>query len=640
MRLSLLIILSILAFTGNVIAQSVVDTVKLATINVSATRIYASSEYQPVSVSQVDSVHIQSLAGKNLGDILDMFAPVFVKSNGPGGLSTLSLRGNSASQTQVLWNGFLLNHAMLGQTDLSLIPSFAINSITVSSGNGSTSFGDKGGGTVALSTETADHEVAFSQAAGSFGKTVTEIKIGTGIKTWKFGFVGGYDEADNNFTYKTKVFSNAAGGFIDIEKKRNNNEQKAATGIFSANWKKDEKELESVLWLHDSDNNIPGGISSLSDSASQQDKFVRWMSRYVTSLHGEKLTLKSYINRQELNYFDAQTDVSSLSTSTSVIADIELNSSLSRDFQLNTAAQIAHHWVDANEYSGKADRTNLSVQLNPVWHLVNHWYLFGGVRFDYYNDFKDVLTYSLGQNFELINHKLFLKAQGSHNFVAPTFNDLYWPELGDPDLGPETNDKFETGLFWVSSSRYLSSRLELTGYYAHVHDGIRWIPGSDGKSRPQNLESVIQKGIEFSSDLTFTFRQLTINLTSHILKNRSYFNKARYENDTAVGYQLRYTPEWQVKESILLGWNGLTSTFGYTWTDDRYTTADHSSRFDPLPDYRHASWSASYHFQKGKFHLIPLFSVYNLFDEEYEIVQDYPLPGRNYFFKITTKLSL
>ena len=59
---------------------------------------------------------------RSLGDLLSDETGAFVKSYGSGGIATISLRGSSAGQSTITWNGVPVLNPMLGLQDLSLIP--------------------------------------------------------------------------------------------------------------------------------------------------------------------------------------------------------------------------------------------------------------------------------------------------------------------------------------------------------------------------------------------------------------------------------------------------------------------------------------------------------------------------------------
>ena len=44
--------------------------------------------------------------------------------------------------------------------------------------------------------------------------------------------------------------------------------------------------------------------------------------------------------------------------------------------------------------------------------------------------------------------KLNIKASAGNNYAAPTFNELYWKELGNKDLKPERSLNMEAGFIY------------------------------------------------------------------------------------------------------------------------------------------------------------------------------------------------
>jgi outer membrane cobalamin receptor len=639
MRFLLFLFLYISLLYAYASAQQVADTLRLDDVEVHASRIYLAERFQPVALSTIDSAQIQFHSIGNISDLLQSYAPVYVRSNGPGGLATISQRGYSPSQTQVLWNGFQLNHAMLGLTDLSLIPSFAIEGISIASGNGNTSFGDKGGGTVALKTRQPKNDVGLSRAFGSFGQSVSESYAGVKMGKWSLGLVAGIEDSKNDFTYNVREFSNQSGGFAEVEKSRENNQLHSKTGILSLGWKDGPKQFSTILWAHDRSNEIPGAINGLTPQAHQNDAFLRWMSRYTITIQKYKITGKLYYNRQQLDFINPANNTNSLSTSTGLIGEVEVRGSLFPKLQLISAAKLGQSRVDATEYTGSPKRTQYTIQANPVWHPLNPLHVYGGIRLDYYSDFKEAYSANLGANVEVLRDLLFLKGQLSRNFVVPTFNDLYWPELGNIALKPESNVKYELSMLIEKKGPVIQNQLEFTLYDGRVEDGIRWLPGLDGQSRPQNLERLRLRGFEIREGFWLKKGNFKVHLQGMLLHSLAELRTPRFDGDQAVGKQLRYTPKWQVKTSIMVDWQNLSSLMSYNFTDERFSTADHSSPFDPLPPYRQANWSNSYHFMVQQFQISPQFSIQNIFNEDYSIVKDYPMPGRSYQFKLTLTYS-
>lgn len=637
MRLCLFIFIINLAFIQIAAAQITADSLQMADIEVKASRIYTAERYQPVSISNIDSASIQIFSAGNISFVLDTFSPLYIRGNGPGGIALYSQRGYSPSQTQVLWNGFELNHPMLGQADLSLIPAFFVDQIQIASGSGNTSYGDRGGGTISIGTSNYMQQAGFSAGVGSFGSLTTEQFAGAAFGNWQLSFATGYEISDNDFSYSIREFSNEKGGFIQAQKKRLNNELESGTGLLNLSWQKKDHQFNSILWLHDMHNNIPGSIFSPTPQAYQDDSFVRWMGRYSNRLFNQKLTAKAYFNRQELDFINPPVNIYSYSTTTSFITDIELQSTLHPEFQLISALQFSIGKVDASEYSGSPTRSRITALINQVWNPVQPVHIYGGIRIDAFNDFGEAFSANIGANAELWKDKLFLKGQFSRNFIAPTFNDLYWPVLGNPDLQPETNIKYETGLQFILRSDIIKNDAELTVYGGRIYDGIRWLPGLEGLSRPKNLEQLELKGAEFQNVLSVSLGETKWILNTLLLHHLASVSKPRFQNDAAVNKQLRYTPQWQFKSSIQLMIYGFSSLLSFNFTDKRYTTADHSSPFDPLEEYSLMNWSGSYTFAAGNWEIKPQMLIHNVLEENYTTILGYPMPGKSYKFQITIK---
>lgn len=616
-------------------AQVIADTLWLEEVRVQATRVNVQDRYQPVRTARIDTAEMIFLGTRNLDAVLQAVSPTFVRSNGPGGLSSLSIRGFSSSQTQVLWNGFQINHAMLGSTDLSLIPSFALQDVVVSSGDGNTGLGEKGGGTVAFTSRSLGNNIMMKLKKGSFGEEGMEAGMGFTIQHWKMDVIVGANEANNDFTYTTTEFSNAAKGFIEVEKKRLNNAQSYQTAILSAKRAWRHSAFSTMFWAYNSENDIPGSVSGLSNDTRQNDAYVRWMAKYVHQIDKHTITAKTYVNTQKLDYFDISSEIESLSNTFGVVGDLEWKTNFFERIESNVALQMARNSVDANEYRFKPVRNQLSLSTNPIWLPFQSLHIFMGARLDHYSDFEWGDSWKIGFNFHPLNDFLFLHGQASRNFVTPTFNDLYWPELGDPTLIPEKIWKQEVGV----RIQWQDLTGDVTVYQGRVEDGIRWLPGDDGRSRPANLEETEMSGVEITGAYSIKLQQFNWLLKANAIHNLAAFTEPRYEGDPAVGKQLRYTPEWQYKFFTALNWGPGSIAYSHTLVDERYSSSDHSSVFDPLPAYQNASLTISSVIKISETSNELSLSIFNLFDEDYESVRSYPMPGRYFQFSFKTNIK-
>ena len=92
---------------------------------------FTAGEISETKAVVIDSSVMANYRHRTLSDLVSENTTLYIKSYGPGGISTPSLRGTSAGHTQIAWNGINLNSPMLGQFDLSLVPAGLIDGIDV-----------------------------------------------------------------------------------------------------------------------------------------------------------------------------------------------------------------------------------------------------------------------------------------------------------------------------------------------------------------------------------------------------------------------------------------------------------------------------------------------------------------------------
>ena len=114
-RLAFLI--AITAYANSAFAQ-VGDTTYLQEV-----RVYGIPVTAYATGSKVEKLSNESEV-MTVSDKLINETAFYLKTYGNNQLSTISLRGTTASQTAVLWNGININSPTLGQTDFSLLPFF------------------------------------------------------------------------------------------------------------------------------------------------------------------------------------------------------------------------------------------------------------------------------------------------------------------------------------------------------------------------------------------------------------------------------------------------------------------------------------------------------------------------------------
>jgi outer membrane cobalamin receptor len=83
-------------------------------------------------------------------------------------------------------------------------------------------------------------------------------------------------------------------------------------------------------------------------------------------------------------------------------------------------------------------------------------------------------------------------------FRAPTFNDLYWPKSGNPDIIPEHGDALQLGMDLNQNEKVSFS---LSGFVRRTKDLISWVPDTAGIWRPTNIDESEIFGITTSGKI-------------------------------------------------------------------------------------------------------------------------------------------
>ena len=178
--------------------------VQLPAVEVSATSL---RNEQPGSFGEKWSEGSMSAQNAiSVAEFLQNQTGIYLKSYGGGSLATVSIRGASASQTAVLWNGFQVQSPMLGLLDWSLLPVLFSDEITLQHGGNSAVWGSGAiGGAVLMENKpdfSTKRKVKLETGYGSFGSWNGEAAAKFANQKWASSTRIFYQKAKNDFPYQ------------------------------------------------------------------------------------------------------------------------------------------------------------------------------------------------------------------------------------------------------------------------------------------------------------------------------------------------------------------------------------------------------------------------------------------------------
>jgi vitamin B12 transporter len=554
--------------------------------------------------------------------------PFYFKTYGNNQLSTIALRGTTASQTAVLWNGININSPTLGQTDFSLIPLFLFDEVSIRYGSASALYGsDAIGGSILIGQREPSFQknldATFYQLAGSFGKFNTGIKATYGNERWEFRTKLFRAVIENDFPFyssaigHTKTQNHAAvenyGIDQQIHYKISERQRISAEGMYTYNF----REIQPAVTNDNADETL-------------LDKHVRLSLNYQNdSRIGILSVTTGYVSSDQ----DYTNDVVSNVASKQLTALAVVDKSLNLKNNLRYGVSYSHYSASSENFTSSLSEDRYDAFLSFRHALRQFWLINANLRQSFYAGRYAPFAPSLGTEFNPLhqdNNKVTVRAQVARGYRVPTLNDRYWMPGGNPDVLPEDAFHAETGINWSRKNNSWSYALDGTIYKTWIKDMIVWTPEGNVWS-PTNLNKVQSSGAEVSAKSTFTSGKYKFR-TDLVYSFTRSLNKTE-EDPLFNNKQLAYVPLHSGRLFVSLTVNGWSLDTRLNLTGIRYSTLD-NEKGQSLDPYAllDASISKRFLLWKTKFDLRA--EALNLFDVYYENLKNHAMPGRHYAVSI------
>lgn len=613
-------------FAGMAFAQDIPEK-ELEPVLIEASRLPIAWMEQPIQVSLIDSAMAASSGARHLGEVLAFGSPLFIRSYGGSGVNSVTSRGFGPRQVQLVWNGFAVNHPMLGQNDYALFPAQMLSNIRVASGNGSAGFGSGAvaGSVLADSPESANR-TAFGFQQGAWGNAASSFSTGAVGDNWNIGIAYVAAQAENNYPYFDAIRQRPG--------KRLNNRYENSHLLLNGGISLRNLSYKTALWLGETEHYISGPVTTRNPSAVQNDNFVRWSNRLQYAGGAGLYQVDGFYSRYKLDYNDPRARIDSQSE----VVDRQFRLGYLGVFwdNLNLAAgsETAFTNVKTNNYVGSVSRTRQSLYLQTEYRPLDFLLLFPSARYDHYSDFGGAFTGAMGINVVTPLSWLRLRGQASSNFNAPTMNDLHWRPGGNPELMPERSISLEAGLSAEWKSEHIGFRWGLTMYDNRFRNGIRWMPGQGGIWSPENIARIRSRGMESDAMFRAGWNGLEFRATASLART-----KITPDDGESPKLQMPYAPEWLWKGTAMLAWKPVFVTLSREFAGERFTTDDHSSPLDPLGSYSVYTLQGGLRLRFARFGSTFSYTLYNLTDTEYQVIAWYPMPPRHHRLSINISIQ-
>lgn len=572
----------------------------------------------------LDSTARRQFRFSSLGDVLSFNTPVFIKSYGPGGIATTSFRGGNASQTAVLWNGFNIQNAMLGQADLALMPAVLFDDIGVEYGGSSSLFGSGAvGGSIHLNTRPAfdqGFQTVVQAGGGSFGQRNAAGKIG--FSGQRFSSVTKLygNHADNNFKYYDRN--------QDLRRQRN------AAYDFTGGM----QELRFLLrpgqtlslnaWLSANRRRLPASDPAIENNVWQHDRLLRLTGDWNRTRGRYRTTVRSGFFSDRINYDDSLIALYSRSRVETFVAENENFLRWGADQELNVGINFSSSTGLSDNYAGARSMQRLSLLAGNKFSFINGRLLaYACARAEYFSAGVLPVTGNLSLEYALFK-KLRAKLNAARIYRQPSLNELYWQPGGNPDLKAEQGCSGEGELNYVDQKGAWRFLFSGAAFSRAIDNWILWVPGPGGNPTPVNLQRVWSRGTETTWELAYAPGPWSASfrvVTGYVL---STVQKEEQENSGSLHKQLIYTPRYTVNGRLSLAYrNRFLLSYYHQYLGYRFTSSDNSSWLDP---FHLSSLKCNYRFEMLRTAFDLFAAANNFYDTNYTLLAGRPMPLRNY----------
>ena len=233
----------------------------------------------------------------------------------------------------------------------------------------------------------------------------------------------------------------------------------------------------------------------------------------------------------------------------------------------------------------------------------------------------------------LLKEEFYLRAFYKHIFRMPTFNDLYYTDMGNISLLPEYTTQYDGGIQYDKQwrqgvVRQVSAKAD--GYFNQVRNKIVAIPKGNGQYRWQmmNLGYVEIRGCDVNLSTTlYCGKEVYLTMAVAYTYQRAQ-DLTDPDEPLTYGGQIAYIPWHSGSATANLQWRGLGVNYAFIYVGERYHNSANIPANHEQPWYTH-DMTVSYELPLQHCRLHFAVEINNLLNQQYDVILNYPLPGIN-----------
>ncbi|MDC8106377.1 TonB-dependent receptor [Chryseobacterium sp. B21-037] len=225
-------------------------------------------------------------------------------------------------------------------------------------------------------------------------------------------------------------------------------------------------------------------------------------------------------------------------------------------------------------------------------------------------------------------------------FRMPTFNDLYYTMIGNVFLKPEFTNQYDIGFTYQKTYDHQvlkSIYFKADGYYNKVENKIIAVPTTNlFRWMMTNLGDVQIIGSDVNIQAELDLGKVILKpLLSYTYQSARDFTE---KGESYYGDQIPYVPWHSGTFTLMADYKEWSFNYSFMYTGKRYDAQQNNIEYNLIrPWYTHdLSIQKKFNWYSHQFKVS--FEVNNTLNQHYDVVRNYPMPGRN--FKLIVSYTL
>ena len=633
--------------------------------------------WEPTEIIPVQTLageELRRLSSNSVAGALRYFSGVQVKDyGGVGGIKTVNIRSMGTNHTGVVYDGVALGNAQNGQIDLGQFSLDNMEALSLYNGQKSQilqparDFGNAG--TIYMRTAVPQFkgdETYHARAAvrtGSFDlinpSALVQLKLSRRVSA---SLSAEWLNSSGKYKFRYRRVNPAGEVAYDTTATRQNGDINATRLEASVFGKTSHGNWMAKAYNYNSERGIPGAIVNnvwrRGERIWDTNSFIQghWRATYGrwTTLANAKY---AFYRTHYVNNDDKQIKVDNLYrqrevyVSTANQYDIipgKWEVSASYDFMFNSLDADVYDFVRPERYSNLLSAAT-AITLGRFKGQASALATFVRDMLEEVQDppTKHVFTPAVYASYAFVDCKtergsdmLSLRAFYKRSFRMPTFNDLYYADMGNSKLNPERVTQYNVGIVYDHARRHslLSSiKFSADGYYNKVHDKIVAYPkGQQFRWTMLNLGLVDIRGVDISAAATVTPRR-DMDITLRLQYTWQRAIDITNPEDNYYRDQIPYIPHHSGSAIANIAWRRWNLNYSFIYVGERYNQQE-NIRYNYTQPWYTSDVSLTRDFTLGKVGLRATVEVNNLLSQDYDVIINYPMPKRNYRFTLTVTI--